>query len=70
MTVCYELPVSVGRYTVEYDRTAPWHAQWAVLFERTTATRPLLLRRYGTYTEARRCLYHLLKPTHKVGGTR
>ena len=55
MTVCYELPVTVGTYTIEYNREAEWHSQWAVHYARNGAN-SRTLRRYATYTEARRAV--------------
>lgn len=56
MTVCYEMPAPLGRYTIEYDREAPWHSQWVLVFARTISPRRVKIRRYFTYTEARKAL--------------
>lgn len=61
MTVCHTLSAPLGTYTVEYDREGPWHSQWTVVFSRTTSRR-VVLRRYFSYTEARRALAHITHP--------
>lgn len=64
MTVCYEIPTGVGRYTIEYDRDAPWDAQWLVSFVRN-GVGPRPMRRYATYTEARWVVGRLKDPRKK-----
>jgi hypothetical protein len=60
MTVCYTLPDPLGTYTIGYDRTAPWDAQWVISFTRPVTDRPVALRRCFTYTEARTALARIV----------
>lgn len=58
MTPCYRVELPLRTVVVEYDRTGPWHSRWALSLYRPDDTRAEL-RRYASYTEARRAAARL-----------
>lgn len=73
MTVCHTLELPIHTVTVEYDRDADWDSHWVIVLSSPPQQRTEM-RRYFSYTEARReterVVNLLLKNTHQESRTK